>query len=214
MSRQFYKKVQIVEQRRATPRIGAKIERRSGNLSPLRSKAEYRIRRVRCPINRSLGRSEGAKPNVGQACLAFPSSLSPTIAAFATQNTSTSRYFLLSISECRKSHSKIPVEHEHHFVEYGLGWICNFTATTASHQAMNMAIVLNGNKVSNWRTGVNLTGPVNSCCRRILHFDPVGDPAGESSHRKQNREHLNGDAHRAIDHTRIEIDVGVEFFVR
>ncbi len=46
--------------------------------------------------------------------------------------------------------------------------------------------------------------------RRFVHLHPVGNPAGQPADGEQHREHLHGNADRAIDDARVEVDVRVE----
>src|SRR4051794_19742895 len=52
---------------------------------------------------------------------------------------------------------------------------------------------------------INLPRPADSFLRIVMHFDPMGDPAGKPADRKQHREHANRNAECPIDDARIEI---------
>ena len=43
-----------------------------------------------------------------------------------------------------------------------------------------------------------------------MHFDPVCNPAGQSSHGKEDGEHLHRNPDGPINHARIEIHVGIQ----
>src|SRR5688572_26107471 len=57
---------------------------------------------------------------------------------------------------------------------------------------------------------VDLARATDALLRVLVHFNPVGDPAGKAAHGKKHREHADGDAEGAVDDAGIEIDVGIE----
>src|SRR5262249_2105902 len=60
------------------------------------------------------------------------------------------------------------------------------------------------------RSGVDLPWAANLLGRVGVHFHPVGDPARQTSDGEEDGEHVQRDAHRAVDDAAIEIDVWVE----
>ena len=58
--------------------------------------------------------------------------------------------------------------------------------------------------------GVNLARTVDLGIRIVVHFLPVGNPAGESSDGEHHGKHVRRDAHGAVEDARIEVHVRVE----
>ena len=58
--------------------------------------------------------------------------------------------------------------------------------------------------------GVNLARTVDFALRVVVHFLPVGNPAGQTADGEHHGEHVRRDAHGAVEDTRVEIHVRVE----
>ena len=57
---------------------------------------------------------------------------------------------------------------------------------------------------------VNLARTVNLALRIVVHFLPVGNPAGETSDGEHHGKHVRRDAHGAVENARVEVHVRVE----
>ena len=58
--------------------------------------------------------------------------------------------------------------------------------------------------------GVNLARTVDLGIRVVVHFLPVGDPAGQTADGKHHGKHVRRDAHGAVEDARVEVHVRVK----
>ena len=59
--------------------------------------------------------------------------------------------------------------------------------------------------------GVNLARTVDFAHRVVVHFLPVGNPAGEATDSEHHGKHVRGDAHGAVENAGVEVHVRVKF---
>ena len=65
--------------------------------------------------------------------------------------------------------------------------------------AVNLAAFVDRLELAEGFAGVDLSRTADLFRRRVVHLDPVGDPARQPSHREQHSKHLHRNAHRPVD---------------
>ena len=73
-----------------------------------------------------------------------------------------------------------------------------------------LTALFDGDELSRWSTGIDLSWSPDPLVRRTVMFHPMCDPPGQPPHSEQNGEHLYGNADGPIDDSGIEVDIGVE----
>lgn len=81
-------------------------------------------------------------------------------------------------------------------------------------RAPRLAAFLQRRERSRCRSSVDLPGPIDATTRVGVLLAPVSDPAGQTADCEHDREHVRGDAHRAVNDTAVEIDVWVQLAAR